>query len=85
MCVSYSIKSESVVADGQTSSDIHNDGTVHVPQRPHLDIRTTADTTAGSDKRGCYAVCVSSNLKCMIVLVTVCFFVASGAQIIFEK
>ena len=47
-----STQSESVVVDGQTSSDVHHDRTVHIPQRSYLDIRTAANTSTSTDKRG---------------------------------
>ena len=50
VCVPCSTESESVVVDGQTSPDVHDDGTVHVPQRTHFDIRTAANTTASPDE-----------------------------------
>ena len=47
-----SSESEPVVTDGQTSSDVHHDGTIYVPQWSHLDIRTAANTSTSADQRG---------------------------------
>jgi len=54
----YSAKSKSVVTDGKASPHVHYDGSVHFPQWSNSHIRATAYTSASSDERGTYFVCV---------------------------